>query len=420
MQTLKGMFDIIDERPYYALIRKTIESVAAQFHVKKIETPLLEATELFHRGLGDGSDVVRKETYTFEDRGKRLITLRPEGTASVVRSYIEHKLYALPQTDQSFYYEGPMFRYERPQKGRFRQFYSAGFERFGSASPGADLEVIQIAHKVVTQLGLEVTVEINSLGTARKNEYIEALKAHLKPHLKELCPDCQARFETNPLRMLDCKIDLNHAAFLTTPAPEAFLSQEEAVHFEAVKKGLSHLKIPFIVNPKLVRGLDYYTQTVFELKVSESLLGQQNTVCGGGRYDLLVKELGGPDVPAVGFGFGLERLVVALKALDIEVKDLSLDVYIVVLGPVFNEALAIATLLREAGFSVKVHPQEAPLKTQFKQVEHEKAHFALIIGEEEIKSHVYPLKDQVHGGEQKVQADQLIHVLSSHGDAHAK
>jgi histidyl-tRNA synthetase len=419
MQTLKGMFDIIDERPYYALIRKTIESVATQFHVKKIETPLLEATELFHRGLGDGSDVVRKETYTFEDRGKRLITLRPEGTASVVRAYIEHKLYALPQTDQSFYYEGPMFRYERPQKGRFRQFYSAGFERFGSASPAADLEVIQMAHRIVTQLGLDVTVELNSLGTARKQAYIDDLKAHLKPHLNELCADCQARFETNPLRMLDCKVDFNHPVFLSAPAPETYLSEEETAHFETVKKGLTHLKIPFTINPKLVRGLDYYTQTVFELKVSETLLGQQNTVCGGGRYDLLVKELGGPSVPAVGFGFGLERLVVALKALDKHVEDAPLDVYMVVLGPVLNEALALATTLRNAGFSVKVHPQEAPLKTQFKQVEHEKAHFALIIGEEEIKTNVYPLKDQIHGGEQKVPADQLVHVLTSHGEAHA-
>lgn len=420
MQTLKGMFDIIDERPYYALIRKTIEDVARRFHVKKIETPILESTDLFHRGLGDGSDVVKKETYTFKDRGERMITLRPEGTASVVRALIEHKLYAAAKADQSFYYEGPMFRYERPQKGRFRQFYSAGFERFGSASFRADVEIIQIAYTIIQTLGLEATVEINSLGVSRKDDYITALKDHLKPHLSTLCADCQSRFDTNPLRILDCKVDHDHVALKTAPKPSDYLSEEEIVHFNGVQSGLKALKIPFTVNPKLVRGLDYYTQTVFEIKVSESLLGQQNTLCGGGRYDQLVKELGGPRVPAVGFGFGLERLVVALKAIQPDLNDEPLDVYIVTLGDVLDHALTVATSLRDANLSVKVHPEDASLKSQFKQVEHEKAHWALIIGDEEVSTQVYALKDQYHNQEYNLTLDDVIQTITDHGDGHAK
>ena len=420
MQTLKGMFDIIDERPYYALIRKTIEDVARRFHVKKIETPILESTDLFHRGLGDGSDVVRKETYTFKDRGERMITLRPEGTASVVRALIEHKLYAGPKADQSFYYEGPMFRYERPQKGRFRQFYSAGVERFGSASFRADVEIIQIAYTIIQELGLEASVEINSIGVSRKEDYIDALKNHLKPHLGSLCADCQSRFDTNPLRILDCKVDQDHDALKKAPAPVDYLSESERLHFEGVQAGLKALNIPFQINPKLVRGLDYYTQTVFEIKVSEALLGQQNTLCGGGRYDQLVKELGGPSVPAVGFGFGLERLVVALKAIKPDLEDPTLDLYIVTLGDVLNHALGVAKTLRDEGFSVKVHPDDASLKSQFKQVEHEKAHWALIIGDEEVENKVYAIKDQRHSTEFKGSLDDIIKTLKAHGENHAK
>lgn len=420
MQTLKGMFDIIEDRAYYALIRRTIETVAQQFHVKKIETPILENTELFHRGLGDGSDVVKKETYTFKDRGERSITLRPEGTASVVRALIEHKLYASAKADQSFYYEGPMFRYERPQKGRFRQFYSAGFERFGTASPRADIEIIHIAYLIIQHLGLDATVEINSLGTDQKEAYINALKAHFDPHQATLCQDCQNRLHSNPLRILDCKVDHDHIALKTAPKPDDYLSDQETAHFNAVLDGLDALNIPYVKNPRLVRGLDYYTQTVFEIKTSAELLGHQNTLCGGGRYDALVQELGGPDVPAVGFGFGLERLVVALKALDKKVEEPSLDVYIVTLGDVLNDALRLASELRAAGISVKVHPEDAPLKSQFKQVKNENAHWALIIGETEVKSKVYPLKDQVHPTELTVKHADLIQTLFAHGDNDAK
>ena len=420
MQRLKGMFDIIDERAYYAHIRHTIASLMARFDAHKIETPMLEATELFHRGLGDGSDVVRKETYTFTDRADRSITLRPEGTASVVRALIEHKLYASPKADQAFYYEGPMFRYERPQKGRFRQFYSAGYERFGSASPRADIETIALAVEIVKALGLSVSLEINTLGTDQKTQYVDALKAHLKPHLDTLCADCQARFHTNPLRMLDCKVDQAHPAFLSAPEPAAFLSAAETAHFAAVQTGLTALNISFTVNPKLVRGLDYYTQTVFELKVSEALLGLQNTVCGGGRYDNLVSDLGGPEVPAVGFGMGLERLVLAMKEAGVNPPSEPLDVYIVTLGDVLPKALEIAHQLRSAGLNVRLHPEDAPLKTQFKQVTHHQAHFALIIGDDEVKSKTYPLKDQWHNSEHQVAEEALVDVIRSHGETHAQ
>lgn len=420
MQTLKGMFDIIDEGPYYAFIRKTFEDVVRRFHGQKIETPILESTELFHRGLGDASDVVRKETYTFNDRGERSVTLRPEGTASVVRALIQHKLYTAACRDQSYYYEGPMFRYERPQKGRYRQFYSAGVERFGSASFRADVEIITMAYTIIQELGLKATVEINSLGPTHKAAYIDALKDHLTPYLRSLSADDQTRFQLNPLRILDSKDTPDHAAFQSIPLPEAYLSDAEKAHYQGVKDGLTALNIPFIQNPRLVRGLDYYTQTVFEIKVSEDVLGHQNTLIGGGRYDHLVKELGGPDWPAIGFGMGLERCVVALKALNHAPKTAALDVYIVTLGDVLAPVLTVAQHLRDAGFSVKIHPDSASLKTQFKQVEHEKAHWALIIGEDEVKTNTYTLKDQIHAAEHRVSFDDLIATLSSHGADDAK
>lgn len=397
MQKVKGTFDIIDDMPFYQLIEKTMRLIAKKYHVKEIRTPHLEASELYHRGMGETTDVVSKETYRFNDRGGRDVTLRPEGTAGVVRAYIENKLYASAQKVQKFYYTGSMFRYERPQKGRFREFNTIGVEAFGSHHPALDVEVIDLAYRFLIHLGLnDLRVHVNALGDAEsKMRYKEALKEHLKPHLATLCSDCQARFETNPLRILDCKVDAQHAAILSAPHPIDYLTQEDKHHFEHVRQGLEALKIPVIPDPRLVRGLDYYTHTVFEIKASTDLLGQQNTVCGGGRYDRLVEQLGGPSTPAVGFGFGVERLIVALKEKKTVLTGPGLDVYVAALEDAQETyVLSLMSRLRQKGLSVERSFDRSNLKALFKQSVHLNARYVCVIGAQESHEQTVQIKDQ--------------------------
>lgn len=395
MNRLKGMFDIIEDQPYYEKIESIIKDVAFNYHILKIDTPFLENTELFHRGIGESTDVVQKETYTFTDRGNRSITLRPEGTAGVVRALIEHKLYASSKRHQKFYYYGPMFRYERPQKGRFRQFMSFGVEAFGPKSALLDVEIIASATAILNALNIPSKVYINSLTVTGKNDYKDALKAHFKPSLPELCEDCNKRFEDNPLRMLDCKKDKEHPSFKRAPLMTDFLSDDEKTHFESVKKGLDALNIPFEIDPFLVRGLDYYTETVFEIKADESILGAQNTLCGGGRYDRLVKDLNGPQVPAVGYAFGIERLILAYKEANPIPLETKLDVYAIVLGEdTLIKVLPFIKTLRDASLSVEMTVEPMALKGQFKQVTHHQASYTIVFGETELSESIFTVKNQ--------------------------
>jgi len=414
IQKMKGTYDITDDIAYYQLIEKKILNVSKLFGFTEVRFPHFEASELFHRSVGEDTDIVSKETYDFNDRAGRAVTLRPEGTAGMVRAYIENKLYASPITPQKYFYIGSMFRYERPQKGRFREFRQFGGEAFGSYHPQMDAEVIAYAYTLIKALKLTgINVHINSLGGHEsKKLYKEALTTHLSPHIDELCQDCKRRYQTNPLRILDCKVDQDHIAIKEAPKPLDYMTEEDATHFNQVCEYLDTMAIPYTVDHNLVRGLDYYTHTVFEIKVSESLLGSQNTICGGGRYNDLVETLGGPKTPAVGFSFGLERLLVALKASNYKVADDYTHVYMLIMGDAARKlSMSIMHRLRIGGIMCDADFNEKSFKAQFKQSAHKNARFVIIVGDEEVKEETITLKDQQEGKELKVPVDAVYPTI---------
>ena len=349
-------------------LERTMREICAQYGYLEIRTPVFEHTELFLRGIGETTDVVEKEMYTFTDRGERSLTLRPENTASAVRSYVENKMYGLPEKLQKVYYMGPMFRYERPQNGRQRQFHQFGVEMLGVESPYVDVECMLMAVTVVEALGLQnVTLHINSLGDdASRDAYREALKDHFRDHLDELCGDCKARFEKNPLRILDCKVDAKHPAMKTAPKTIDYLSESAKNHFDKVCSLLDDLEIDYVIDTNLVRGLDYYSHTVFEIISDDPKLGAGATVGGGGRYNGLIEEIGGPATPGVGFAFGMERLLLALDDEEDEDED-GLDCYIMPLGEEAKDlAMQIIAMLRANGFTCEMDHVSRGLKGQFK------------------------------------------------------
>src|SRR5512143_3482081 len=311
IQAIKGVKDVLpaDITAWHHL-ETTARKLFEDYGFSEIRVPIFEYTELFARSIGASTDIVEKEMYTFEDRDGRKITLRPEGTAGVVRAFVEHKMYADSHLTK-LYYMGPMFRHERPQKGRYRQFYQIGIEALGMDHPHVDVEILVMLHAMFTRLGItKLSLQINSLGdSACRGIYRDALKEYLKAKLPTLCSDCQRRYETNPLRVLDCKVDADK--FTDSPVMLDHLCGSCKHHFDAVEQGLTRLGVPFEVNTRLVRGLDYYTRTTFEMVMAHQ--GAQNTVAAGGRYDGLVKELGGPAVPGIGFALGVER---ALSLMD--------------------------------------------------------------------------------------------------------
>ncbi len=414
IQKMKGTYDITDTIGYYQAVEQAIRKVSRLYNVEEIRTPHFESRELFHRTVGADSDIVNKETYDFEDRGGRVNTLRPEGTAGIVRAFIEHKLHTDPKVPLKRYYIGSMFRYERPQKGRFREFRQFGAEFFGSAHPALDAELIDYALNVLRALKLKnAEVHLNSLGgDESKAAYTDALKTHLKPHIDTLCDDCKARYETNPLRILDCKKDADKDPIRTAPRTYDHLTEEDRAHFEAVIGHLEDMDIPYTLDHGLVRGLDYYTHTVFEVKVSEALLGKQNAICGGGRYNNLVGELGGPDTPASGFAFGIERLIVALKASGFTPQTPPLHVYFIILGDkARGAAMPLMRRLRLGGITVDGDYSDKSMKAQFKQSAHHDARFVAIIGESEVEKGVVNLKDQREGTEHTVSHSELYVTL---------
>ncbi|MFA5697828.1 MAG: histidine--tRNA ligase [Candidatus Izemoplasmatales bacterium] len=370
---VKGTYDILpSETRKWQELEAVIFQVSRLYNFKEIRTPIFEASELFHRSVGEASDIVKKETYDFSDRGDRLITLRPEGTAAIVRSVIENKLYADPIQPQKLYYVGPMFRYERPQKGRQRQFHQFGAEALGSYSPALDAEVIAYAITLLKALRIpNVSVKINSLGDSdSKAAYRTELLQYLKPKISELCPDCQARFKVNPLRVLDCKIDKDSPILVNAPKPLDSLSLVAKTHFQGVLSRLDAMGIAYVVDKSLVRGLDYYTHTVFEFEADLPTLGAQATLGGGGRYNDLVKSLDGPDYPAVGFAFGIERLLLALESGEKAPKENYIHAFMIVLGERSQpKAAELLIDLRHGGLIVDTDFLMRPLKTQFKQAD---------------------------------------------------
>lgn len=387
---------MVDLLPGQIALWQRVEAVAReQFRraaVQEIRTPLLEFTALFQRGIGEATDVVGKEMYTFLDRGERSCTLRPEGTASVVRACIQHGL--LNQGPQRLWYGGPMFRYERPQAGRQRQFHQIGLECLGFADARSDVEVIAIAWDLLAELGVQgLALELNTLGSAHDRAcYRERLVAFLQQHREQLDPDSQDRLERNPLRILDSKNPDTQALLADAPTLADALAPESRERFEQVKKGLEALEIPFKLNPRLVRGLDYYSHTAFE--ITSNQLGAQATVCGGGRYDGLVEQLGGPATPAIGWALGMERLVLLLSQLAPEPqKTAAPEVYLVNRGTAAEAlALTVARQLRRSGLSVELDASGSAFGRQFKRADRSGAVWALVLGDGEVEQGVVRLK----------------------------
>jgi histidyl-tRNA synthetase len=407
---IKGTVDILPgEVERWQNLEEVSRRVAKLYDFKEIRTPIFEQSELFHRGVGDTTDIVKKETYDFVDRGDREVTLRPEGTASVVRCVIENKLYTSAALPLKYFYIGPMFRYERPQKGRQRQFHQFGAEALGSFSPSMDAEVIGLAVTYLKALQISnVVVKLNSLGDEEsKKLYRKDLIDYLTPVKEQLCSDCQHRYLENPLRVLDCKVDMENTILKDAPKPLDRLNSESKKHFEDVRRLLDGMNVTYVVDPSLVRGLDYYTHTVFELLADNTNLGANATIGGGGRYNHLVKNLGGPDFPAVGFAFGLERLILATQ--DQVTEDEGLHAFVIALGDQAKlQAPRIARTLRHGGLVVDMDHLDRPLKGQFKQAERQKAMFLLILGEDEIEKNIINVKN-ARTGEQEAVAIQALY-----------
>lgn len=412
----RGTVDILPEKSaQWIKLEQLLRTISANYNVKEMRTPIFEHTELFNRAVGDTTDVVSKEMYSFEDKKGRLITLRPEGTAGIARAYVENKMFALPEKLQKVYYMGPMFRYERPQNGRQRQFHQYGVEMLGVESPYVDVECMLMAITVVEALGLkDVKLHINSLGDEESRDaYRKALQDHFRNYLDDLCYDCKQRFEKNPLRILDCKVDKNHPAMKNAPKTIDYLSENAKNHFNKVISLLDDLEVDYVIDTNLVRGLDYYSHTVFEIISDDPKLGAGATVGGGGRYNGLVEELGGPTTPGVGFAFGMERLLIALGNDDQDEE--GIDVYLMPLGEEAKDlAMQIITMLRANGFTCDMDYCDRGLKGQFKSADRHHAHFSMIIGEEEVKNEVVNLKCNHSREQHVVKLEDIVEFIENH------
>jgi histidyl-tRNA synthetase len=408
IQAIKGVKDVLPpDMPMWQYLEATARKLFEDYGFTEIRVPVFEYTELFARSIGASTDIVEKEMYTFEDRDGKKITLRPEGTAGVVRAFVEHKLYADAQLTK-LYYLGPMFRHERPQKGRYRQFYQIGVEALGLDHPHVDIEVLAMLHALFARLGIAgLSLQINSLGDSEcRGAYRDALKHYLSKKLPTLCADCQRRFETNPLRVLDCKVDADK--FTDSPVMLDYLCTSCTSHFETVEQGLQKLGIPFEVNKRMVRGLDYYTRTAFELVMGH--MGAQNTVAAGGRYDGLVKEIGGPATPGIGFALGVERAISLMDTRNVVFPRPAL--YIAALGPdAVTLVLPLIHHLKSAGIAIETDYTGASLKSQMKKADKSGAGHTLIIGEQEMKSGTAVLRNMQTKEQEEIALDNIREEL---------
>ena len=415
----KGTKDVLPGESYkWQYIEGIMRDVCARFGYREIRTPVFEHTELFLRGVGDTTDIVQKEMYTFEDKAKRSITLKPEGTAGVVRSFIENGMAGAAQPTKMYYLACPVFRYERPQAGRYREHHQFGIECFGAQEPSIDAEIIIVALTVFKELGIKgLELNINSIGCPEcRAEYNKALLAYLNKNKEGLCSDCRKRMQTNPLRVLDCKQESCSKIVADAPKMIDYLCEDCRVHFEGLKNRLAAAGIEYRINPLIVRGLDYYTKTVFEIISTD--IGAQGTVCGGGRYDGLVEELGGKPTPGIGFGMGMERLLLVLESLGIDIPEPSLcDVYVCTLGEqAAQEGFSITTQLRNAGVKAECDHMGRSMKAQMKYAGKIGAAKVVIIGEDELKNKEAVVRDMAQSKEDTVAFEQLINFIKEEAE----
>lgn len=411
----RGTKDILpDTVGDWNYVEGEIRELCRRFGYSEIRTPIFEHTELFQRGIGEGTDVVDKEMYTFTDRGERSITLRPENTASAVRAYLQNKLYAQSNLVKLFYI-GSMFRYDRPQAGRMREFHQFGVEALGEANPAVDAEVILLAMNLLEGLGLkDLELSINSVGCPKcRSKYRTMLQDFFRDKLEDLCEDCRSRFERSPLRILDCKKDSDKPYMADAPKITDCLCEECAEHFAKLKELLTSAGISFTNDPRLVRGLDYYTKTAFEIKYPP--LGAQSAVAGGGRYDGLIEEMGGNPTPAVGFAIGLERLLLALESQNLlPEKNRSVDAYVVALGETAQaEGFKLLNSLRQQGLSAAMDFAGRSMKAQMKQANKLGAKYSVILGEDEISEGVVMLRSMEDSSQAKVPMNQVAEKIKA-------
>ena len=403
----KGTYDIYgDEAKIRMYVNDILASICEKYNYNYIETPVFESSELFHRGVGETTDMVQKETYDFKDRGDRLLTLRPEGTAGVVRWFIENKMYGNLTDPVKVFYNMKMYRYERPQSGRNREFTQWGFECFGTDDVLADAEVISLAYNAYRLLGLDnVTIKLNTLGDNESRiAYREALIKYFEPHINELCEDCQERLKKNPLRILDCKVDAENEIIKNAPKTLDYLNEESSKRFEQLKDLLDMMDINYEVDTNLVRGLDYYNHTVFEVVLNNSY-----ALGGGGRYNGLVETLGGPSTPGVGFAMGYDRTILAIKEEGVNVPiNNTIDLYMLYVSDTEKETAAYLTQdLRLQGFIVETDLMKKSLKAQFKSVDRFNSKYLIVLNEEELKENKITLKDTITKEEHQMNINDL-------------
>lgn len=409
----KGTKDILPSQVYkWHYVEKAFADLCGRYGFSEIRTPSFEHTELFARGVGDTTDIVQKEMYTFEDYGKRSITLKPEGTSPVARAFVEHKAYADVQPTK-YYYNTPCFRYEKPQSGRLRAFHQFGVEVFGTSDMIADAEVICLANDFLQELGIKnVELQINSVGCPEcRKAHRKALRDFLRPKYDELCDTCKDRYERNPLRILDCKSPVCQELVKGAPLMIDYLCDDCKQSFEQVQKNLTSMGVEYVVNPGIVRGLDYYTKTAFEFVTTS--IGAQGTVCGGGRYDHLMEELGGPPIPGVGFGLGIERLLLTMEANGIEIPEPdTTEVFIAVMG---DEAkafgLKLLHQLRQKGVRAEMDSLARNIKGQFKYANRIHAKKTVVIGENELAEKKVSIKDMATSEQREVDMDNILQEL---------
>lgn len=391
----KGTKDMMPDQAYkWHYIEKAFTEICRKYGFDEIRTPVFEHTELFQRGVGDTTDIVQKEMYTFQDYGKRSITLKPEGTSPVVRAYTEHKLYAGVQPTK-LYYNIPCFRYEKPQSGRLREFHQFGVETFGTADMMADAEIISLAYDFLQEMGItDIELRINSVGCPHcRKKHREALREFLKPKYDQLCDTCKDRFDRNPMRIIDCKSPVCHELVQGAPMMIDYMCDDCADAFEQLKSNLDAMGIEYTVDPGIVRGLDYYTKTAFEFVTTK--IGAQGTVCGGGRYDHLVEEIGGPATPGVGFGLGKERLLLTMEACGVEIPEpAGADVFIAVMCDEAKAAgLKLMRELRQNGLAVQMDIMGRNIKNQFKYANRIHASKTVVIGQDELENDSFTIKN---------------------------
>src|SRR3989339_321052 len=421
IQLVKGMKDILpDEQLYWNIIRKKIDNFARNYGFFRIDTPIVEFTNLFKRTVGEDTDVVSKEMYSFVSQGGDKLSLRPENTASIVRSYIEHGMLNFPQPVKLFYV-GPQFRHDNPQAGRYRQFWQFGFEAIGDNDPIIDAQLIAISYYLLKELGLDIEVHVNSVGDVNsRTEYIKVLKKYYQDNKKFLCKDCNVRFNKNTLRLLDCKNKKCQELGNDAPQMVDYLSEEGKEHFMAVLEYLDELDIKYNLNPKIVRGLDYYTRTAWEIFDCSSKDGKLNALGGGGRYDDLVESLGGRPTPAVGFAVGIERVVMKMQEAKVPVsKGRGCDIYVAQLGvEARKKSIRLFEELRANGFSVSENMSKKGLKDQLESADKKRAKYTLIMGQKEISDDTILIRDMESGVQEIVDYKKIKMEIKKRLDKH--